>query len=122
MILLKRAYEAASTKDGTRFLVERLWPRGIRKASLPLDGWLKDVAPSTELRKWFGHDPRKWTDFQRRYRAELQHEPQFWKPLLQAARNGTITLVYSSHDMEHNNAVVLKGFLESHLAEIKKSA
>lgn len=122
MISLKRAYDGASIKDGRRFLVERLWPRGIKKASLPLDGWLKDVAPSTELRKWFGHDPAKWKEFQHRYRAELQQKPQFWKPLLEAARKGTITLVYSSHDVEHNNAVVLKSFLESHLTEIKKTA
>lgn len=122
MISLKRAYDGASDKDGRRFLVERLWPRGIKKASLPLDGWLKDVAPSTELRKWFGHDPAKWKEFRRRYRAELQQKPQFWKPLLETARKGTITLVYSSHDVEHNNAVVLKSFLESHLTEIKKTA
>lgn len=122
MISLKRAYDGASSKDGRRFLVERLWPRGIKKASLPLDGWLKDVAPSTELRKWFAHDPAKWNQFQHRYRAELQQNPQFWKPLLEAARKGTITLIYSSHDVEHNNAVVLKEFLESHLTEIKKTA
>lgn len=122
MISLKRAYDAASTKDGKRFLVERLWPRGIRKASLPLDGWLKDIAPSTELRKWFGHDPAKWKEFQNRYRAELLQKPQSWKPLLEPARKGTITLVFSSHDVEHNNAVVLKQFLESHLGEARKAA
>lgn len=122
MILLKRAYDRASSKDGRRYLVERLWPRGINKASLPLNGWLKDVAPSTELRKWFGHDPAKWKPFQHRYRAELQQKPQFWKPLLEAARKGTITLVYSSHDVEHNNAVVLKQFLESHLGGARKAA
>jgi uncharacterized protein YeaO (DUF488 family) len=122
VILLKRAYDGTNIKDGRRFLVERLWPRGIKKASLPLDGWVKDVAPSTELRKWFSHDPAKWTQFQRRYRAELQQKPQFWKPLLDAARKGTITLVYSSHDAEHNNAVVLKQFLESHLGEAGKAA
>lgn len=122
MISLKRAYDAASTRDGRRFLVERLWPRGVKKASLPLNGWLKDVAPSTELRKWFGHDPAKWKEFQHRYRAELQHNPQSWTPLLEAARKGTITLVYSSRDAEHNNAVVLKEFLESHLTRAKKAA
>ena len=122
MISLKRAYDGASIHDGRRFLVERLWPRGIKKASLPLDGWLKDVAPSTELRKWFGHDPTKWSEFQRRYRAELQREPQFWKPLLQAARKGTVTLIFSSHDVEHNNAVVLKQFLETHLRRANKAA
>jgi uncharacterized protein YeaO (DUF488 family) len=122
MILLKRAYDGAGPEDGTRFLVERLWPRGIKKSDLPLDGWLKDVAPSTELRKWFSHDPAKWSDFRRRYRAELQHNPKAWNPLLDAARKGTVTLVFSSHDVEHNNAVVLKEFLESCLAEARKVA
>jgi len=122
MISLKRAYDEAGTEDGRRFLVERLWPRGITKAALPLDGWLKDVAPSTELRKWFGHDPAKWKEFQHRYRAELRQKPQFWKPLLDAARKGKITLVFSSHDVEHNNAVVLKNFLDSRLTRIKKAA
>ena len=87
-----------------------------------LDDWLKDVAPSTELRKWFSHDPAKWGEFQRRYRAELEHQPQLWKPLLSAARNRTITLVFSSHDVEHNNAVVLKEFLESQLRKARKAA
>ena len=105
MILLKRAYDPASPKDGRRFLVERLWPRGITKAGLPLDGWLKDVAPSTELRKWFSHDPAKWNEFQRRYRAELKEKPHLWEELLDAARRGTLTLIFSSHDTEHNNAV-----------------
>ncbi len=96
-------------------------PRGIKKALLALDGWLKDVAPSTELRRWFGHGPAKWKTFQHRSRTELQEKPQFWKPLLDAARKGTITLVFSSHDVEHNNAVVLKQFLESHLGEASKA-
>jgi uncharacterized protein YeaO (DUF488 family) len=122
MILLKRAYERATPKDGKRFLIERLWPRGVKKSALPLDDWLKDVAPSTELRKWFSHDPAKWGEFQSRYRAELEHQPQFWRPLLNAARNRTITLVFSSHDVEHNNAVVLKEFLESQLRKARKAA
>lgn len=122
MILLKRVYDRAGPKDGRRFLVERLWPRGIKKSGLPLDGWLKDIAPSTELRKWFSHDPGKWAEFQRRYRAELQGKPQLWKPLLDAARKSTITLVFSSHDLEHNNALVLKQFLESHLGKASKAA
>jgi uncharacterized protein YeaO (DUF488 family) len=122
MILLKRAYDGAGPEDGKRFLVERLWPRGIKKSDLPLEGWLKDVAPSTELRKWFSHDPAKWSDFRRRYRAELQHNPKGWNPLLDAARKGTITLVFSSHDVEHNNAVVLKEFLESRLGEARRAA
>lgn len=122
MILLKRAYDRAALKDGRRFLVERLWPRGIKKTELPLDDWFKDVAPSTGLRKWFSHDPAKWDEFKRRYRAELEHQPQLWKPLLGAARKGTITLVFSSHDVEHNNAVVLKEFLESQLRKARKAA
>ena len=113
MILLKRAYALPTPKDGKRFLVERLWPRGVRKSALPLSGWLKEIAPSTELRKWFSHDPAKWSEFRRRYRAELVAKPETWKPLLEAARKGTVTLVYSSHDTEHNNAVVLKEFLEA---------
>jgi uncharacterized protein YeaO (DUF488 family) len=110
MILLKRAYDRPTRADGKRLLVERLWPRGIKKSDLPLDDWVKDVAPSTELRKWFSHDPAKWTEFRRRYRAELVTKPEIWKPLLEAARKSTITLVYSSHDTEQNNAVVLKEF------------
>jgi uncharacterized protein YeaO (DUF488 family) len=113
MIYLKRAYDRSTAKDGKRFLVEHLWPRGIRKSELLLSGWLKDVAPSTELRKWFGHDPAKWNEFRRRYRAELAAKPEVWNPLLEEARKNTITLVYSSHDTEHNNAVALKEFLES---------
>ncbi|WP_426754355.1 DUF488 domain-containing protein [Myxococcus sp. Y35] len=113
MIQLKRAYEAASSKDGRRFLVERLWPRGVRKTALPLDGWLKDAAPSPELRKWFGHDPARWSEFRRRYAAELAAHPSAWQPILEAARHGTVTLVYSAHDTEHNNAAALQQFLES---------
>lgn len=122
MILLKRAYDRPSPKDGKRFLVERLWPRGVRKADLPLEAWIKEVAPSTELRKWFSHDPEKWKEFQRRYRAELQRSRAAWMPILDAARKGTITLIFSSHDAERNNAVVLKQFLESHLSQAKRAA
>jgi uncharacterized protein YeaO (DUF488 family) len=113
MIRLKRAYEPADNADGTRFLVERLWPRGVKKTSLKLDGWLKDVAPSTELRKWFSHDPAKWDEFQRRYFEELKANPDASKPIVDAARSGTVTLIYSSHDSEHNNAVALREFLSS---------
>jgi uncharacterized protein YeaO (DUF488 family) len=119
MIQLKRAYDRRTARGGKRFLVERLWPRGARKSELPLSGWLKDVAPSTELRKWFGHDPAKWNEFRRRYRAELAAQPKVWKPLVEEARKNTITLVYSSHDSEHNNAVVLKEFLESRAVKEK---
>ncbi len=115
MIQLQRAYDAESSTDGTRFLVERLWPRGMKKTSLKIESWLKDVAPSTELRKWFNHDPAKWDEFRRRYFAELKANPEAWQPILQAARHGTATLVYSSHDTEHNNAVALQEFLQHHL-------
>ncbi len=113
MIQLKRAYEKASESDGARFLVERLWPRGVRKQDLKLDGWLKDVAPSSDLRRWFGHDPEKWGEFKRRYVRELERHGEAWRPLVAGARRGRITLVYSAHDTEHNNAIVLKDFLEA---------
>ena len=127
MIGLKRAYEPVSRTDGVRLLVERLWPRGIAKADLALDEWLKDVAPSTELRKWFGHDPDKWDEFRRRYFHELDSRPEAWKPILSAARRGgTVTLVYSSHDTQHNNAVALRDYLHAHArrpqAEKRKAA
>ena len=112
MVQIKRAYEPASKTDGARFLVERLWPRGIKKEALPLDDWLKDVAPSTELRQWFHHDPAKWQQFRKRYCRELDENPGPWERLLSRARRGRVTLVYSSHDEEHNNAAALKEFLE----------
>ncbi len=119
MIQLKRAYDPASPQDGKRFLVERLWPRGIKKTALPLDEWLKEVAPSTELRQWFGHDPAKWREFQRRYFAELEKRPEAWEQLSQIAQRGRVTLIYSSRDQEHNNAVALKSFLEQRLQKGK---
>ncbi len=115
MIQAKRVYESAGAHDGSRYLVERLWPRGMKKEALKMDGWLKNVAPSDELRRWFGHDPAKWAEFQRRYAAELNQQRAAWEPLAQAARHGTVTLLYSAHDEEHNNAVALKSYLERHL-------
>ena len=111
MITLKRAYDPASPTDGIRFLVERLWPRGISKAALRVDAWLKEVGPSTALRKWFNHDPEKWEEFRRRYFRELAAQPEAWQPIVSAARRGRVTLVYSSHDTQHNNAVALLEFL-----------
>ncbi|HLK47694.1 MAG TPA: DUF488 domain-containing protein [Bryobacteraceae bacterium] len=111
---LKRVYEKAAPEDGVRFLVEKLWPRGIKKTDLRLDGWLKDVAPSDALRRWFAHDAKKWAEFRRRYFAELEKHPEAWGPLRSAAQRGRVTLVYSSHDAEHNNAVALREYLESH--------
>ncbi len=112
MIQVKRVYEPASSRDGKRFLVERLWPRGMKKENLKMDSWLKDVAPSDELRRWFAHDPAKWTEFQRRYRVELRARTDALKPLIDAAGRGSVTLLYSAHDVEHNNAIVLKSYLE----------
>jgi uncharacterized protein YeaO (DUF488 family) len=111
MIALKRAYDAAEPSDGTRFLVERLWPRGLRKADLPLDGWLKDVAPSPALRRWFGHDPGRWAEFRRRYFAELRQHAAALERLRAAAREGPTTLVYSARDTKHNAAVALRDHL-----------
>jgi len=112
MIKVKRVYEEESPDDGARYFVERLWPRGIKKESLHMDGWLKDLTPSTELRQWFGHDPEKWPEFRRRYVAELDRAQASWAPLVEAARRGTVTLLYSARDTEHNNALVLKNYLE----------
>lgn len=113
MIKLKRAYEPANRNDGKRFLVERLWPRGVKKSALPLSAWLQDVAPSTGLRKWFNHDPAKWNEFRRRYFLELNDHDETVQQLLQAERHGTITLIYSSHDELHNNAIALQDYLGS---------
>ena len=118
MIKLKRVYEKEDPDDGVRYLIERLWPRGVKKTSLRIDGWLKDAGPSTELRKWFSHDPAKWQEFRRRYFAELDRTPDAWAPIRDAARHGTVTLLYSSHDTEHNNAVALKEYVE-HKADAK---
>ena len=114
MVFLKRVYEPAASKDGVRFLVERLWPRGIKKEALRLDAWLKDVAPSTELRQWFAHDPAKWNEFQRKYFAELDSHAEALEPIRKAMRKGAVTLLFSSHDGEHNNAVALKAYLSRH--------
>jgi uncharacterized protein YeaO (DUF488 family) len=106
------AYEALGPRDGYRILVERLWPRGVKKTALHVDAWLKDVAPSTALRQWFSHDPKKWNEFRQRYRRELAANPDALEQIRRAAQRGAITLVYSSHDTEHNNAVALKEYLE----------
>jgi uncharacterized protein YeaO (DUF488 family) len=119
MVHTKRVYESAAKEDGTRILVERLWPRGIRKEALPLDAWCKEVAPSPALRQWFRHDPEKWNEFERRYRAELDANPGPLQPLLKAARHGPLTLLYSSRDTEHNNARVLQAYLQEQLANSK---
>ena len=114
MIQLKRVYDPANSDDGVRFLVERLWPRGMKKENLRLDAWLKDVAPSTELRQWFSHDPAKWAEFKRRYFAELDTKAEALEPIRKALKHGRVTLLFSSHDTEHNNAVALKVYLTAH--------
>jgi uncharacterized protein YeaO (DUF488 family) len=115
MIQIKRVYERAAKEDGARFLVERLWPRGIKKEALPMHAWCRDVAPSDDLRRWFSHDPAKWKEFQRRYRVELTSNPAAYQPLLDATKQGNITLLYSAHDTIHNNAIALKSYLEERL-------
>jgi uncharacterized protein YeaO (DUF488 family) len=112
MIQLKRVYEKPSRKDGWRVLVDRLWPRGLTKERAAVDLWLKDVAPSTELRQWFGHDPAKWKGFQARYRKELKQKKDALKLLKENSRERTITLVYGARDKDHNEALVLKSVLD----------
>lgn len=110
-VKLKRAYEPAKASDGTRMLLDRLWPRGVREASAAIDEWMKDIAPSTALRKWFGHDPARWRGFQARYRAEVKQKPEQLERLRMLARHGPITLVYSAHDDVHNDAVVVRSLI-----------
>ena len=110
-VRLKRAYEPPRRKDGLRILVDRLWPRGVSKAEAEIDEWLKDLAPSTALRKWFGHDPARWDEFQRRYAKEIHGHPNLLAELRKLAREGPVTLVYSAHDELHNDAVVLRDVL-----------
>jgi uncharacterized protein YeaO (DUF488 family) len=114
-INLSRVYDHVPSGDGEVFLVERLWPRGIRKHAIPMDGWLREVAPSGELRTWFSHDPERWQEFRRRYFAELDANPQCWQPLVDATAQGSVTLLFSSRDEEHNNAVALRDYLLSHM-------
>ncbi len=118
MIRIKRVYEPAAATDGARFLVDRLWPRGVKKDALRLAGWLKEVAPGDTLRKWFNHDASRWDEFQRRYFAELDEKPETIQPLLEAARHGTVTLLFAARDADHNNGVALKVYLAARLREI----
>jgi uncharacterized protein YeaO (DUF488 family) len=114
-IEIQRAYGNGKTGRGRRFLVDRLWPRGVRKENLPLDGWLKDVAPTDALRKWFGHDPDRWAEFVRRYHRELDRHPEAWEPLRNAAKRGRVVLLFGAKDDAHNNAVALRQYLEAKL-------
>lgn len=113
MIKLKRIYEKPLKEDGFRILVERLWPRGFTKGRAAINLWLKDIAPSSELRKWFGHDPARWEEFRNRYWAELTEKKELIASLKQKSKQGTVTLIYSSSDEKHNSAVALKMFLET---------
>ncbi|HEX5141611.1 MAG TPA: DUF488 family protein [Dehalococcoidia bacterium] len=117
-VTLKRAYDEPAEEDGERYLVERLWPRGIKKEALNLTAWLKDVAPSTELRRWYGHQPERWPEFSRRYREELRSSAAHnaLEQLVDAARKGDVTLVFAARDTEHSGAEVLKEVLEEELA------
>lgn len=115
VIRLKRVYEPVQVGDGRRFLVDRLWPRGLRKQRVPLHGWVKDAAPSNTLRRWFGHDPARWPEFMRRYDAELDARPHAWEPLVDAACRGPITLLFAARDTKHNNAVALRSYLMTRL-------
>jgi uncharacterized protein YeaO (DUF488 family) len=112
MIHVQRVYESARKTSGPCYLVDHLWPRGVQGETLHLAGWLKELAPSDRLRKWFSHDPAKWAEFQQRYAAELDAHPEAWQPLAEAAREGDVTLLYAAHDAEHNNAVALRQYLE----------
>lgn len=113
MIRTKRTYDPPGRADGKRFLVERLWPRGMRKDQLAMDAWLKEVAPSTKLRQWFGHKPERWDEFRRRYEKELEAKPDAWSPILEASREHGVTLLYSARDIERNGAVVLRDYLSA---------
>jgi uncharacterized protein YeaO (DUF488 family) len=110
-VKLKRAYERPAAGDGTRILIDRLWPRGVRKVDAAIDQWAKDIAPSTALRKWFGHDPARWQEFRSRYDVEIHAHPEQLDRLRALARQGSITLVYSAHDEVHNDAVALRDYL-----------
>ncbi|SEL26285.1 DUF488 domain-containing protein [Nitrosovibrio tenuis] len=110
-VKLKRAYDPPESADGVRILVDRLWPRGVKKDNAAIDQWMKEVAPSADLRKWFGHDPERWDEFYERYAKEVSQQPDQLQKLRELARKGPITLVYSAHDEAHNNAIALKDMI-----------
>ncbi len=114
MLKLKRAYDPPASEDGLRYLVDALWPRGLTKQGLRLDGWIKEVAPSADLRRRFHHEPALWDEFRRDYARELDAKPEAWRPVLEAARKHSVTLLFGARDTEHNNAVVLLDYLRSH--------
>ena len=110
-VKIKRAYESPASDDGTRVLVDRLWPRGLKKTDVAIDHWAKELAPSTELRKWFAHDPARWEEFRRRYSEEIREHREEFNRLRDLARKGPLTLVYAAHDQNYNDAVVLREIL-----------
>ncbi|OOG49822.1 DUF488 domain-containing protein [Rhodanobacter sp. C01] len=114
-IVVKRVYEPAAKADGYRVLIDRLWPRGLKKDAVSLDQWAKELAPSTALRQWFGHEPSRWDGFRHRYASELDALAEHWQPLAERAARHTVTLLYGARDEEHNNAVALKAYLENWL-------
>jgi uncharacterized protein YeaO (DUF488 family) len=115
-VVLRRVREAVDARrESPTYLVDRLWPRGVRKDALDIAAWLKDVAPSTELRRWFGHDPSRWAEFRKRYRAELDERPESTDPLLEALRDGPVVLLYDAKDTDHNHAIVLRDWLLDHV-------
>lgn len=114
-IAVQRVYELDHRPEGAVFLVDGLWPRGVKKDGLGLTAWLRDLAPSAELRKWFGHDPARWEEFRRRYRTELDAMPDALRPIFDAVRDGPVTLVYGARDTEHNNAIVLREYVDERL-------
>lgn len=122
MLNVKRVYDPPARADGARFLVERLWPRGMKKEALTMKAWLKDVAPSDALRRWFAHDPAKWEEFRRRYFAELKGREDALRPILEACARGNVTLLYSARDTGHNNALALKEYLDSLAARGTRAA
>lgn len=120
-IKLKRAYDPSEQTDGERLLIDRLWPRGLKKEAAQLSAWLKDLAPSEELRRWFAHDPSRWLEFQERYRAELRtpEKEDLIRQVAQKALQGRVTLIFAAHDISRNNAVVLKAAIEQYIKEHK---
>ena len=119
MIRIKRVFEAAAPEDGRRFLVDRLWPRGMSKAALKADHWHREVAPSDALRRWFSHSPEKWPEFRKRYHTELNGKPEAWAAIFEAALHGDVTLLYAASDSDHNNAAVLREYLLTRLRRIE---
>jgi uncharacterized protein YeaO (DUF488 family) len=113
MVKIKRIYESASPDDGKRIYIDRLWPRGMKKKEVKIDEWLKDISPSDSLRKWFGHDPSKYTEFKRRYTKEIEKHSEILERIKMEAKKETVTLLFSAKDVEHNNATVLKEILSS---------